>query len=177
MAVWRRFAILVLLLPPFLLLINISSRPKVRPLEEQPQPRPTNPPSTSTLAPLTEQVRSLTEYFKSWTLKGEISRTAVEEKRTGGWRLLLFSTKLSHSSWNNSSLCFKGEYEMRVHCSFLRGSKTLKSKKTFQARRLLWCPVYKAASTSWMNNLLTLANRSTKDSLQSNIRYCSIWSK
>ena len=40
--------------------------------------------------------------------------------------LLLFSTKLSHSSWNNSSLCFKGEY-----CSFLRGSKTVKSKKTF----------------------------------------------
>ena len=47
-------------------------------------------------------------------LKGEISRTAVEEKRTGGWRLLLFSTKLSHSSWNNSSLCFKGEFETRV---------------------------------------------------------------
>ena len=54
----------------------------------------------------------------------------------------------------------------REYCSFLRGSKTLKSKKTFQARRLLWCPVYKAASTSWMNNLLTLANRSTRDSLQ-----------
>ena len=63
MTVWRRFAILVLLLPPFLLLINISSRPKVKLLEEQPQPRPTNPRSTSTLAPLTEQVLSLTEYF------------------------------------------------------------------------------------------------------------------
>jgi len=32
-----------------------------------------------------------------------------------------------------------------------------------KARRLLWCPVYKAASTSWMTNLLTLANRSAED--------------
>ena len=62
MAVWRRFAILFFVLPLCLLLINLSSRPKVKQMQK-PQPRPTNPPSTSTLAPLTEQVRSVTEYF------------------------------------------------------------------------------------------------------------------
>ena len=81
MAVWRRFAILVLLLPPFLLLINISSRPKVKLLEEQPQPRPTNPRSTSTLAPLTEQVRSLTEYFTFWTFWKEKFRELLLRRR------------------------------------------------------------------------------------------------
>ena len=40
---------------------------------------------------------------------------------------------------------------------------------TLQARSLVWCPVYKAASTNWCHNLLHLAGK-TEDQVQELIK-------
>ena len=63
------------------------------------------------------------------------------------------------TSETNRKFNFRSFYVLKVNINHTVQTHYFPSSSSYQSRSLVWCPVFKAASTNWMHNLLYLAGK------------------